>query len=117
MKTDPDSSSGSSNSGSEGSSAFDNNSSSSSSCSNSDSKSQDESDPNPASVDSAGKSNSSVDGEEKRTSRCMFCGEALVLSSEEDAVEHMRVCPALQEQLASPDQFTIPTMLREENNL
>ena len=54
---------------------------------------------------------------EKRTGRCMFCGEELVLGSEDDAVNHMRVCPALQEQLASKDQFTIPTMLREQNNL
>ena len=54
---------------------------------------------------------------EKRTSRCMFCGEELILASEDDAVNHMRVCPALQEQLASKDQFTIPTMLREQNNL
>lgn len=53
----------------------------------------------------------------KRQSRCMFCGEQLVLESEDDAVNHMRICPALQEQLASPDQFTIPTMLREENNI
>lgn len=59
-----------------------------------------------------------VDGEvEKRQSRCMFCGEELVLTSEDDAVGHMRVCPALQEQLASPDQFTIPTMLQEKNKL
>ena len=54
---------------------------------------------------------------EKRTGRCMFCGEELILGSEDDAVNHMRVCPALQEQLASKDQFTIPTMLREQNNL
>ena len=56
-------------------------------------------------------------GIEKRSSRCMFCGEELVLSSEDEAVDHMRVCVALQEQLASKDQFTIPTMLREKNNL
>ena len=54
---------------------------------------------------------------EKRSSRCMFCGEELVLTSEDEAVDHMRVCVALQEQLASKDQFTIPTMLREKNNL
>ena len=53
----------------------------------------------------------------KRQTRCMFCGEQLVLESEDDAVYHMRICSALQEQLASPDQFTIPTMLREENNI
>ena len=54
---------------------------------------------------------------EKRTGRCMFCGEELILGSEDDAVNHMRECVALQEQLASKDQFTIPTMLREQNNL
>lgn len=27
---------------------------------------------------------------ESRISRCMFCGESLVLSCEEDAVSHMR---------------------------
>ena len=63
-------------------------------------------------TDSAG---SDVGG--KRQSRCMFCGEQLVLESEDDAVDHMRTCPALQEQLASSDQFTIPTMLRKENNI
>ena len=53
----------------------------------------------------------------KRQSRCMFCGEELVLESEDDAIDHMKECPALQEQLASSDQFTIPKALREENNL
>jgi MYND finger len=53
----------------------------------------------------------------KRQSRCMFCGEELVLGSEEDAVDHMRVCVALQEQLESPDQFTIPKALREKNKI
>jgi hypothetical protein len=53
----------------------------------------------------------------KRCSRCMFCGEQLVLSSEDDAVNHMKECPALQEQLESKDQFTIPTMLQKENNI
>jgi hypothetical protein len=63
------------------------------------------------------KNSDASDAGGKRQSRCMFCGEQLVLESEEDAVYHMRICPALQEQLASPDQFTIPTMLREENNI
>ena len=66
-------------------------------------------------VKDAGSVASDVGG--KRQSRCMFCGEQLVLESEDDAVDHMRICPALQEQLASSDQFTIPTMLREENNI
>lgn len=51
---------------------------------------------------------SSDDSGEKRTCRCMFCGEELILSSEEEAIAHMGVCPSLQEQFASKDQFTIP---------
>ena len=35
-------------------------------------------------------SNRSDISSESRISRCMFCGESLVLSSEEDAVSHMR---------------------------
>ena len=66
-------------------------------------------------VKNSGSAAGDVDG--KRQSRCMFCGEQLVLESEDDAVDHMRICPALQEQVASTDQFTIPTMLREENNI
>ena len=41
--------------------------------------------------------------------RCMFCGDLLLLSSEEAAVDHMAVCAALQEQLNSNTQFTIPS--------
>jgi hypothetical protein len=44
----------------------------------------------------------------------MFCGENLILSSEDEAVDHMRVCPALQEQLQSKDQFTVPSMIKEK---
>jgi len=51
---------------------------------------------------------------EKRECRCMFCGENLVMGSEAEAVEHMRVCPALQEQLQSKDQFHIPSMFRDK---
>jgi hypothetical protein len=51
---------------------------------------------------------------ESRICRCMFCGEEQLLKSEEEAVDHMRVCPALQEQLQSKDQFTIPSMLKEK---
>jgi hypothetical protein len=46
----------------------------------------------------------------------MFCGEVLVLSSEEEAVEHMRQCQYLQEQLTSKEQFTIPSKIREKTN-
>ena len=52
--------------------------------------------------------------ESSRICRCMFCGEELLIGSEEEAVNHMRVCTALQEQLQSKDQFTIPSMLKEK---
>mmetsp|Transcript_19945 Transcript_19945/g.28666 ORF Transcript_19945/g.28666 Transcript_19945/m.28666 type:complete len:114 (-) Transcript_19945:152-493(-) len=61
--------------------------------------------------DDANKSNISQTGE-MRSCRCMFCGEALTLSSEEAAVEHMKVCPALQEQLNDDKQFTLPESMR-----
>lgn len=51
---------------------------------------------------------------EKRECRCMFCGENLIMESEAEAVEHMRICPALQEQLQSNDQFHIPSMFRDK---
>lgn len=51
---------------------------------------------------------------DKRTCRCMFCGKELLLSSEDEATDHMRVCVALQEQLASKDQFTIPTEVQQK---
>lgn len=71
-----------------------------------------------SSGESSAKAGDSTTGESgKRQSRCMFCGEELVLESEDDAIDHMKECPALQEQLASSDQFTIPKALREENNL
>lgn len=52
-----------------------------------------------------------------RQCRCMFCGEAMQLDSEEAAVEHMAVCPALKEQLDSKDQFHIPNELQQKLNL
>lgn len=55
--------------------------------------------------------------ESKKICRCMFCGEELVLKSEDEAVMHMTVCPALQEQLASKDQFTVPSMLKGKMNM
>lgn len=51
---------------------------------------------------------------DQRHCRCMFCGEALVLGSEEEAFGHMKVCVALQEQLASKDQFTVPSVVKEK---
>ncbi len=49
---------------------------------------------------------------EKRECRCMFCGKNLVLSSEQEAVNHMKECESLQEQLSSKDEFVIPSSLR-----
>lgn len=50
---------------------------------------------------------------EKRECRCMFCGEILILASEEEAVAHMGVCPAMQEQLNGFGAFTIPKEINE----
>jgi hypothetical protein len=52
--------------------------------------------------------------QEMRTCRCMFCGEQITICSEEQAVEHMRVCSSLQEQLASKEQFTVPKVVKEK---
>jgi hypothetical protein len=43
-----------------------------------------------------------------RECRCMFCGDNIVCASEEEAVDHMARCSALQEQLQSKEQFTVP---------
>jgi hypothetical protein len=53
-------------------------------------------------------------GDGSRESRCFFCGEMIVMKDEFDGELHMRECPALQEQLASTDQFTIPKALRDK---
>ena len=52
---------------------------------------------------------------EKRQCRCMFCGELLVLDSQDAAVDHMRVCSSLQTQLSdtSGEPFVLPTQLTE----
>jgi hypothetical protein len=55
-----------------------------------------------------------VETSEKRSCRCMFCGDEMILSSEEEAIDHMKVCPALQEQLDSKEQFTIPKVLQQK---
>jgi len=39
----------------------------------------------------------------------MFCGEELILSSEDAAIAHMAACPSLQEQLNGSGQFTLPS--------
>ena len=59
-------------------------------------------------TDSGSQDNGANSGSEKRVCRCMFCGNELVLGSEEEAIDHMGKCPALQEQLASKEQFCIP---------
>ena len=55
-----------------------------------------------------------AEAEEVRVGRCMFCGEQVQMRSEEEAVDHMRQCSALQEQLASKEQFTIPSILKDK---
>ncbi len=54
---------------------------------------------------------------EVRQCRCMFCGETHVFHSEEEAVGHLRVCVALNEQLSSPDQFTVPQSILKKNQV
>ena len=45
----------------------------------------------------------------KRQCRCMFCGELILCESEGDAVKHLETCRSLGQQLASKEQFTVPT--------
>jgi hypothetical protein len=52
--------------------------------------------------------------QEKRICRCMFCGAELLVSSEDEAVKHLEDCPALQEQLNSKAQFTVPSMVKQQ---
>ena len=54
------------------------------------------------------------EGTERRICRCMFCGEELILASEDEAITHMTVCPALQEQLQAKEDIHIPSMVREK---
>ena len=65
-------------------------------------------------IDNTKKQSSEAEEGGKKVCRCMFCGEELLLESEESAVDHMRLCSALQEQLSSKDQFTIPTFLKDK---
>jgi len=45
----------------------------------------------------------------------MFCGVLLLLKSEAEAIEHMGVCPALNEQLANTNEtFTIPKCVEKQ---
>ena len=57
---------------------------------------------------------SEPDDKVQKYCRCMFCGEQLLLSSEDEAIEHMEVCSSLQEQLASKDQFTVPSVIKDK---
>lgn len=57
---------------------------------------------------------SSKPSNEQRFCRCMFCGDEMALGSEEEAIRHMEVCPALQEQLSSKEQFTVPKIVKEQ---
>jgi hypothetical protein len=68
------------------------------------------------SLSASGQVNNKITGEvgEQRMCRCMFCGLELRLKSEEEAIQHMEVCPALQEQLSSKDQFTVPSVVKEQ---
>lgn len=45
---------------------------------------------------------------ETRSCRCMFCGQIIMASSEEEAIRHMSECSLLQEQLNGEGQFTVP---------
>ena len=64
-------------------------------------------------INSPGKSNSS----EKRECRCMFCGNLLLFSSEEEACQHLRECVELQEQLNSKNEIEIPSSIKSKIKL
>lgn len=54
-----------------------------------------------------------LSGVDMKECRCMFCGEGLLLESQEAAVAHMEVCPCLQEQLNDTEhQFTLPQSMK-----
>lgn len=99
------------------SSSNNNSSSSSSGNNNKSSKLNDQKDASSDQNQGNEKEKTASDEQEKKTVRCMFCGDQLILASEEEAVDHMRVCVALQEQLESKDQFTIPKKIREEKKI
>lgn len=67
---------------------------------------------------SSSTTDSTYSSNEVRSCRCMFCGNVIVASSEDDAIRHMEVCSALQEQLnASKEQFTIPSEFRDKYSI
>jgi hypothetical protein len=68
----------------------------------------------PPSRSSDSQSQSKPEEDEVRISRCMFCGESVSMKCEEDGHAHMKICPALQEQLGNTEQFTIPKALRDK---
>lgn len=49
--------------------------------------------------------------EEIRRCRCMFCGKELLLKSEAEAIQHMNECCYLQEQLMNDGPIVIPKEL------
>ena len=66
-----------------------------------------------ASSSTVEENNKNVASTELRQCRCMFCGDSLLLESEDAAIAHMETCPALQEQLDDKDnQFTLPTSMK-----
>ena len=66
-----------------------------------------------ASSSTVEENNKDVASTELRQCRCMFCGDSLLLESEDAAIAHMETCPALQEQLDDKDnQFTLPTSMK-----
>jgi len=65
-------------------------------------------------IDDKKNDNNDNDCDNKRICRCMFCGEELLLGSEDEAIKHMSICNALQEQLSSNHQFTIPTTIHNK---
>lgn len=38
----------------------------------------------------------------------MFCGQTLLLGSEDEAINHMQECEALHKQLSSQSEFELP---------
>lgn len=69
-------------------------------------------DTKPAHTETLSKSPGDESSSEVKSCRCMFCGELLECKSESEAVEHMAVCPSLQEQLNDDRQFTLPNSMK-----
>ena len=65
----------------------------------------------PTKIDEFQQNETNSTSEPKRECRCMFCGQMLLLGSEDEAVNHMRECDALQKQLSGQSEFTLPKEL------